>query len=455
MSTTEIPLLRESAAFAARLLAAAARFGEGRYHLHRRVNWSHRYASDFYAAEARCFAEAPQAYLAGHAAEPGPLPDVYRQRLRARQVAVVLAKVLAHWLFALVGRAADRGIRRRGTHTYRKAYVDDIELVFDPDEAGVVRAVYPFPINAMRQWRYLRFLRRTGHAFKLAGHAYRPLDLARFLWRRDVRTLMRLEARAQLLHARQVLALGVTTVQLSDEFDIGSLDFTRALARRPVRVVNSAHGVGKYLPMHAYQEFNVLTQRQPEYYHATRPCRYAIRRLNPRGGSAAPRAGHAPADAQVRLVFLGQTFAGSGELIAENEAVALERLRQELAGIPGLELHYKPHPNRRGTAAPAGFRLLADVADVNARQGTVFASFFSTCQIDPAFQGRKVLLRGRLIHPEIAFDDSETILTVDELIGELMDESRRASAPSAVGTRGEPSAHAASGQRASPATTAP
>ncbi|MBL8286724.1 MAG: hypothetical protein JNL85_01965 [Rubrivivax sp.] len=450
MSTTEIPLLRESAAFAARLLAAAARFGEGRYHLHRRVNWSHRYAADFYAGEARCFAEAPQAYLAGRAAEPGPLPDVYRQRLRARQVAVVLAKVLAHWLFALVGRAADRGIRQRGTRTYRKAYVDDIELVFDPEEAGVVRAVYPFPINALRQWRYLRFLRRTGHAFKLAGHAYRPLDLMRFLWRRDVRTLMRLEARAQLLHARQVLALGVTRVQLSDEFDIGSLDFTRALARRPVRVVNSAHGVGKYLPMHAYQAFHVLTQRQVEYYHATRPCHYAMRPLNQRGGGPAPRAGDAAADERVRLVFLGQTFAGSGQLIAENEAVALERLRRGLAEVPGVVLHYKPHPNRHRSGAPAGFRLLADLAEVNGRAGTVFASFFSTCQIDPAFQGRKVLLRGRLIHPEIAFDDSETILTVDELIGELIAQSRRACAPPAAAAR------AGAGRLASsPATSAP
>lgn len=420
MAVTEIPLLRESAAFSARLLAAAARFGEGRYHLHRRVNWSHRYGTDFYASEARCFAGDARAYLEGRAAEAAPLPDVYGQRLRVKQVAVVLAKVLAHWLFAGLGRTVDRRIRDRGTHTYRKGYVDDIELVFDPDEAGVVRAVYPFPINVMRQVRYLRFLRRSGHAFKLAGHAYRPADLWHFLRRRDVRSLMRLEARAQLLHAREVVALGVTTVQLSDEFDIGSLDFTRALARYPVRVVNSAHGVGKYLPVHAYQEFHVLTQRQAEYYHATRPCRYAMRPLNHRAGASMPVAAVGASGDRVRLVFLGQTFNGSGELIAENEGVVLDHLRSGLAGRDGVKLYYKPHPNRHGSGSPAGFEQLTDLTVVNGRSGTVFASFFSTCQIDPAFQGRKVLLRGKLIHPEIAFDETEEILSVEQLVETLL-----------------------------------
>ena len=427
MSRVEIPLLRESAPFAARLIAAARQFDEPKYQFHRRVNWSHRYEESFYELEAECFRADPEAYLAGQARTPPRLADVFRQRLRGKQVLTVLAKVFAHWLFRWLGLFAERGIRAQHIATYRKGYVDDIELVFDPAEPGVLRAIYPFPINLRRQLRYLRALRQRGHRFKLAGHAYGLGDLIRFLGQRDVHSLMRLESRAQVRHAREVVALGVKAIQLSDEFDIGSLDFARTLARLAMRVVNSAHGVGKYFPVHAYQEFRVLTRRQAEYYHAVGRCAYPLRRLNDTAPSMPAHAqahvhAHAPAPAQpgserrVQLVLLSQAFVGVSEVIAANEARVVERLRAEFAAAPGVRLLYKPHPNNHRPAAPAGFERLSGLAEVNGQAGTVFVSFFSTCQIDPAFKGRKVLLRGELIHPEISFDDSETIVDIAGLV---------------------------------------
>jgi hypothetical protein len=416
MGTIEIPLLRESAAFSARLIDAAKRFGEPQYHLHRRVNWSHRYGVHFYAREAECFQASPEAYLSGRSPQAPELEDVYGQHLRLGQVAVVLLKVLAHWLFLLLGRRADRRLKARQVQIYRKAYVDDIELVFDPAEAGVVRAVYPFPINLRRQLRYLAFLRRERLDFKLAGNPYRVRDLIRFVVRRDVRSLKRMESRSQILHARQVIALGMRRVQLSDEFDIGSLDFTRRLRRSGLQVINSAHGVGKYLPVHAYEEFHVLTRKQQQYYHAVRDCRYALRRLNDRPAAAPSPPGTAPLRHAIGLVFLSQTFAGLAEVIASNEAAVVARLRDEFGGMQGITLFYKPHPNRKDPQVPAGFTRLANLEEVNGHAGTVFVSFFSTCQIDPAFKGHKLLLRGDLIYPEIAFDDSETILDLAALV---------------------------------------
>ena len=417
MSTPEIPLLRESAAFAARIVDAAGRRGEPKYHAHRRANWSHRYSERFYAREVECFNAAPDAYLAGQAGAEPDLPDVYAQRLRPRQVVVVLMKVLAHWLFHLLGSPADRRLRASGIRTYRKCYVDDIELVFDPAEPGVVRAVYPFPLNLRRQLRYLIFLRQEGHRFKLAGNPYLPADLARFLLRRDVRSMMQLESRAQLRHACDVAALGVDCVQLSDEFDIGSLDFARRLGRTRARIVNSAHGVGKYLPVHAYREFHVLTGKQQQYYHAVRPCSYGLRRLNDRAAAVNPAAsGRSTDGAWVRLVWLSQKFAAAGDVIAENESHVVGRLHAGLAGVDGIALYYKPHPNSNAADAPAGFRSLTDLADVNGRDGTVFASFFSTCQIDPAFKGHKVLVSGHWIFPQIAFDDSEPVMDAAGLV---------------------------------------
>lgn len=420
MNEPEIPLLRESTTFSARLVAAANQFGESRYRFHRRVNWSYRYSHRFYAREAECFRKAPGAYLAGNPPHPPDLDDVWDKKLRPRQVLIVLTKVLAHRLFHLVGGRVDRRLKAESMRTYRKCYVDDIEMVFDPAQASVIRAVYPFPINVRRQLRYFAFLRRERLDFKLAGNPYLAGDVFRFIARRDIRSLMHLESRAQILHAKQVAALGVQAVELSDEFDIGSLDFSRRLARYPIRLINSAHGVGKYLPVHAYPNFHVLTARQQQYYHATRDCEYLLRRLNDRMPIESPKAGSAqrplPDRGVVSVVFLSQTFSGLSHVIADNESTAIARLRDEFKESEGVKLIYKPHPNSKKKEVPAGFQRLSDLADVNGGDGTLFVSFFSTCQIDPAFKGKKVLLRGDLIHPEIAFDDSETILDIEGLI---------------------------------------
>ncbi len=415
MSRIDIPMLRASAVFAARLIEASRQFGDVKYLFHRRVNWTQRFDQKFYELETDCFLADPDAYLAQQQRTAPQVVDVFAQTLQPRQVAVAVLKVLAHWLFQALGNIANRGIRLSGDTTYRKCYVDDIELVFDPDEGAVVRAVYPFPLNMRRQWRYLRFLRRKGYRFKLAGNPYLAMDLLRFLWRRDVRALQRLESRAQVRHARQVAALGMKAVQLSDEFDIGSLDFARTLARLSVHVTNSAHGVGKYFPMHAYQEFHVITERQAQYYHAVRPCRYTLRTLNDR--AALPASGPALANAQgIQFVFLSQVFEGVTQVVASNEAVVMQRLNAEFAGSAGIKLLYRPHPNSHQPVVPQGFKLLPGLDQVNGHPGTVFASFYSTCQIDPAFKGKKVLVRGHLIYPEIVFDEAEVILNCEQLI---------------------------------------
>jgi hypothetical protein len=415
MTTTEIPLLRESAAFAGRLVQACRAHGEPRYRFHRRVNWSYRYEPGFYAREAASFIADAGRYLAGRCPDEPRVDDVYAKRLEARHLVTALLKVVAHRLFGAIGGWADRGLRSNCVAVYRKAYVDDIELVFDPAQPSVVRAVYPFPINMGRQWRYLRFLRQQGHRFKLAGNPYALADVLLLLQRRDVHSLMRLESRAQIRHARDVAGLGVRVVQLSDEFDIGSLDFARTLARFRLQVVNSAHGVGKYFPVHAYQTFHVLTQRQREFYWATRPCSYPLRQLNDRSAPVPP---HAPLPGH-DVVFLSQSFGHGGGLIDQNEATLVQRLKCDLVSAAGLRLHYKPHPNNPNPVAPEGFTLLTDLAAVNGRPSTVFLSFFSTCQIDPAFKGRKLLVRGHLIHPEIAFDDGEEIVDADTLVRTL------------------------------------
>ena len=205
MSALEIPLLRESAAYVSRLMGGARSFAQPAYAFQRRVNWSHRYGQAFYAREAQLFSAAPEDYLDGRVGDAPILEDVFAQRLRWKQSLVVLAKVAAHGLFRMLGHLADRRLRADGIGIYRKGYVDDIELVFEVDQPGVVRAIYPFPINVRRQLRYLRHLWRSGLRFKLAGNAYGAADVWRFIRWRDVRSLARLESRGRQVPSMQMV----------------------------------------------------------------------------------------------------------------------------------------------------------------------------------------------------------------------------------------------------------
>jgi hypothetical protein len=415
MNSIEIPLLRESATYARRLIQAAQSFAESRYHFHRRINWSYRYSEIYYSHESTLFQAMPDEYIRGDVSAEPQLEDVYTKHLNGKQIFTVVMKVIAHTLFALVGRLADYGVRRAKVGIYRKAYVDDIELVYDPVQPSVVRAVYPFPINLQRQLRYLRFLHRQGYRFKLAGNPYGIRDFIRFLRQRSVRALMRMESRAQIRHARDVAALGVHTVQLSDEFDIGSLDFVRTLSRFGVSGENSAHGVGKYFPVHAYQTFFVLTKRQIDYYIASRHCTYHLRQLNDLSEAIPPNA----LDSGHDLVLLSQSFGGGDNLINHAETLLVQRLQHDLSTVQNLRLHYKPHPNHPNPLPPPGFALLKEITSINGRPGTVFLSFFSTCHIDPKFKGKKFLISANLIHPEISFDDTEEIVDIDMLISKI------------------------------------
>ena len=414
MNSIEIPLLRESATYARRLIQIAQSFAEPRYHFYRRINWSYRYSEIYYSHESALFQAMPDAYIRGDVPIEPQLDDVYTKLLNGKQTFTVVMKVIVHTLFGLVGRLADYGIRRAKMGIYRKAYVDDIELVYDPVQPSVVRAVYPFPINLQRQLGYLRFLHRQGYRFKLAGNPYGMPDFIHFLRQRSVRALMRMESRAQIRHARDVAALGVRTVQLSDEFDIGSLNFARTLSRFGVFVENSAHGVGKYFPVHAYDKFETLTLKQQAYYYASRPCKYSLRQLNDFSNVSY----QLRRSSSLNVVFLSQVFNGVSPLIYRAEEVVTKKIASEINPYPSVNLWYKQHPNNRTPIVPAGFKYLPMLDDVN-NNGAVFISLFSTCQIDPAFKGIKILVRESLIRPEIAFDDSELIINSDELIGFL------------------------------------
>jgi hypothetical protein len=418
MTELEVPLYRESAAFVRRLEDAVRAYGESKHRWSRRTNWSYRYAADFHLKEAHLFSQDPDRYLSGLEGPRPTVEDVFLLPVSGSTLIKTLMKVAAHWLFSLLGALlCFRRDHHAEAHIYRKCYVDDIETAFDPDENGVHRFVFPFPLNRGRQWRYIQSLRKRSVPFTLAGYPYGIRDLICFLIKRDTRSLERLESRAQIRLGRTVRRqANWQTIQLSDEFDICSLDFVGALRRPGIRVVNSAHGVGKYVPIHAYDEFRVLTRKQEGYYHALRPCLYVLGYLFPSQLTLVTTSGQQPAISKPQFVFVSQTSRYSGIYFDRCEGEVLACLATEFAGSNDIELLIKPHPSRSTPLYAPGFKILESLASLGPPEATVFASFFSTSHVDPAFRGTKLLLSYDLIRPEILFDNADSIVTLDELI---------------------------------------
>ena len=133
------------------------------------------------------------------------------------------------------------------------------------------------------------------------------------------------------------------------------------------------------------------------------------------------------------MFLSGQTTLGIGEsLLVSHEAAAFRRLGAEFDSSTAVRLLYRPHPNNHDSTPPPGFKLLATLEPVNGQPNTVFVSYNSTCQIDPAFQGRKILIRGELMCPETWFDTSEEMMDLGQLVAELHrigHEARKGRAP--------------------------
>lgn len=417
MSGIEIPLLRESRSFVVRLAEAVNNHGGGKYKLALRINWSYRSSSYYYNREAEIFTANPDAYIQGNADVEPRVEDVFTNRIGNKDLLKIGLKVVVHWLFLGLGSLSWKQILNDNDRILRKGYVDDIELVFDPDADGVLRLIFPFPLGFRRQRRYLRRLMSEGRRFMLCGNAYGFTDFCRVVATRRIGAVQRLETRAQLRLGQRLSRLAARKMEMSDEFDIGSLDFCRTLHRAGFEIVNSAHGVGKYLPVHAFDHFYILTEQQQAYYTPLRPCRYALRSLN-----AAPVAvPEVNPNDPVNAVILGQAGPHVSPFVRDAETELLRRADAELGVRPGIRLYYKPHPNN---ADPAGgypnIALLTDLKGINAHPKTVFCSFFSTCQVDPAFQGEKFLLSAPMIYPQIAFDPDEPIMSVDEFINHVI-----------------------------------
>jgi len=255
------------------------------------------------------------------------------------------------------------------------------------------------------------------------GLPYRFTDLIRlvFSWKNRDRVMIRSEMRAQRTHASELAKAGVTTVFASDEARPAALEFHGELARRGIRSVITAHGVGVYGPYVRCDHFVFFNRRQREFYEpfamfGTAEYRSAhpnLKRIRNR-----PHLEFEP-----KVIFLQGNWKNAGKeyeykLEWKGLLKAAEVCREEK-----LRMVVKVHPNI-GVAQLNDLQSIPHVEIVrdleeSESEGSIFVNTLSSSFYDFQTHGPCVFLEDDLLHPQSVFGDEIRTSTVDNLAREL------------------------------------
>lgn len=382
-----------------------------RYQRRRLVNFFHRFDDSYRDAEEALFLSDPGRY--SHKAGSSSInQDLLATRLPGRLVVRQVLKTLAHWAFRIAGSLQSSAVDRTAYTRLRRCYVEDVEALFGTD-AELLRLIYPFPLSVARQIRYVRLLRNEGKSYTLAGLPYAFSELLTLVAAGTYGHLLRMEARAQIRHAREMSAFPkLHTIQTSDEYDFGTIYFCRSLRRRRITILNAAHGISKYLPNHEYDEFDALTQEQISFYDNYNACRFRIRQLTP------PPPNNAYESNVTTVVLLGQYSRNMSDLLKDAESQMLDIVTEVASRNKNVRFLYRKHPNNDSDVTLAKGIELSD-GRLLAGNNVIQFSLYSTCQIDPNFVGCKFLVETKFIKPQFAYGSEEPIIQIDDLASHL------------------------------------
>lgn len=412
-----IPLFNESLAYAQKIDESIKRLKYGALHHKKLVNFIHKYNSEYYSSEQERFISNPDAYVSDVGVAKDLDEDALNGNVGFSFIAKLLIKTIAHYIFRLLGTIQLLFKEKSTVKIIRKSYVDDVEGLFDQG-AGVVRLIYPFPLNFKRQLRYIGFLRKNKFSFVFSGLPYQVTDLIKLFLYRDYRHFLKLENRAQILHAIEMSRFkNLKGIQCAEEYEIGSLLYGKMMRRLGISVQNCAHGAGKYLPYHSYSLFDVLTREQQNYYGHFNRSRHALKKIKPNNQHRVKFGG------KLVVCLLGQYSESAPKLLLTDEIEILTILSYLSADNKNLVCLYKKHPNCGSIDLDSfpGVELIEGVM-VGGDPDLVFQlSLYSTCQIDQNFIGRKTLIETTYIKPALAYGDDQPIVHISELKSHLQE----------------------------------
>lgn len=340
----------------------------------------------------------------------------------------IIMKVGAHSLFRTIGNLQDYAIREVDFQIVRKSHVEDVESLFDSRD-GVLRIVFPFPLNVPRQISYIRMLRKNRQVFRLGGMKYGFREFIEFILNRKFINLFRLESRASIRFGQELCRnyYNAKSFETSDDYEFSAISLCRVLRRSGLVVTNAAHGVGKYLPFHCYNKFYVLTKAQCDYYdyfHDNHPYYRMTISLRKMGCSTAPTFAFPNGCA---VVFIGQNSSDIYPFIGRGEKEVLSVFSRLTDFSATVSFFYKKHPNLAMELdyIPEGVNVIASRVRQEDSARVIYVSLFSTCQIDPNYSGLKLLVETTEINPRYVFGSFEPIIHISKLESTLKYEINR------------------------------
>jgi hypothetical protein len=414
MSYTKNFVLKQSIQYIKRLDIACSRYYESKYKNNIRKNWTYKFDNQFLSSEYEIFSKKPDIYLSGSLKQDElHVKDIYHESINSNLLIRVLFKILIHWVFRIISKIHDV---KHGV-IYRKCYVDDIDSVYSDYSLDVCKWIYPFPIGAKRQINYIKKCIKENQNWKFAGLPYGIIDAYILILKRDFHSYIKLETRAQIRHGQEISKLNYKKIEISDEFEIGSLNFTLTARRYGLFVENCAHGIGAYLPVHAYNKFKILTKKQSQYYQNIRKTNYEKYSLAIR---IAPSLHNSICEIKNNniacLIASSLSYKYEDEVeLNKSEIKICKFLADMFKNNQNITLFYRPHPNNANPIIPNGFQLAPNIETIDWEK-TVIISFNSTIHIDPTYKGIKILVKDEGLYPEIMFGDDVVALNKYDIL---------------------------------------
>ncbi len=254
-----------------------------------------------------------------------------------QQTAVFVLKLLSHLLFRLFRTKAFQ------LSIVTRAWVEVTESLYPDLHKSSHILIYPFPMNLMRQLRFMKRILLGKKAASLEGLPYslKGLSLPFISAERRLREIVKLETSAYLRHADEIVGRGAKTLQTSDEFEVGSVALCSRLRERGIPSINTAHGVGNYGPFQSYSEFVVLNSAQSDFYRERNP--EIVFRIRTETNSIP--AGTKTRNQHATIVFIHQNFRDLGLTFEDRLQLKIIGKLKEAALLFGINFVVKLHPN--------------------------------------------------------------------------------------------------------------
>ncbi|MEP4740494.1 hypothetical protein [Saccharospirillum sp.] len=403
----EIPLFNQYEGYVTHIEEQLESFGYSKYHKKGLVNFYCKFDAEFYNLCKALFVDNPDDFINGNSIQSLLISkDFLDRKVGNKLLFRTIAKFFLHSLFRLFGKL--KLSNKNYSPIVRRGYVEDTESLFDNND--VLRLIYPFPISASRQIKYIRYLARNKKKYTISGFGYVPKDIFKFIKDRNYYSLYRLENRAAIRHGLELKKTNIKLVQCSDEYDIGSYWFYKVLGRAEIKSVNSAHGISKYLPYQSYTEFHVLTSTQKQFYSKFNVgLTLSIRKLTSNNKIKYVSRN------ELVVVFLSQANPSSPRIVHADEQKILDIYKVIARKYKNVTFYIKWHPNSSNFNAHIGpVKSCSDVLYGSERNLIQF-SLYSTCQVDPSFGGHKFLVETKYIKPSFVFTNDQLIVGFTEL----------------------------------------